>query len=434
MRVAAWPEAPKDALCAALLLAAPHVVAPNALHYISAAAAAAPPGPTPELLALLLAKRLSLYAAATSAVALSALRSTYSPSGLGARLKLVTTDALGSQAAALFDESLFDAPGEANVTASLATSLDSTSGAQQALALPVLLSALLASSVLAPALLSSVSPPDALEGAAAKAALAASLATIVHVGGALSALSTLGVCCTFAATECRSIARAARPDGALSLAASAAAAAGVLVACYAPVAGWEAWAWPLQNGINVCFAVSVARVLQLPRLPIVIAALSGVALYDFTFAGGAASAAVVADASGSGGATLMETVARSRLDGGFGGAWQPGLLVVRLDGRLTDALGLGDVVFPAMLAGWARRFDIARDAPERARPASPYLPAAIAGYALGCILLEFAPYQLSASALVTIAPTMLAAVLGTAVANDELESALSFGSTTEAQE
>ena len=38
-------------------------------------------------------------------------------------------------------------------------------------------------------------------------------------------------------------------------------------------------------------------------------------------------------------------------------AWRPGLLTVSLNGGVTDALGLGDVLFPALLVGWALRFD-----------------------------------------------------------------------------
>jgi len=62
------------------------------------------------------------------------------------------------------------------------------------------------------------------------------------------------------------------------------------------------------------------------------------------------------------------------------------LLQVRLDGRLTDALGLGDIVFPSMLAGWAHRFDKHRELVAGA--STKLLPAVMAGYVGGCVLLE----------------------------------------------
>lgn len=64
-----------------------------------------------------------------------------------------------------------------------------------------------------------------------------------------------------------------------------------------------------------------------------------------------APAAAAVEASGS----VMETVVRAKLSGAY--AWQPGLLAVVVDGKTTDALGLGDAVFPAILSGWAMRKD-----------------------------------------------------------------------------
>ena len=99
--------------------------------------------------------------------------------------------------------------------------------------------------------------------------------------------------------------------------------------------------------------------LQFPRLAPLLAALAGLGLYDVAgtiFAAGAAEDAMLAQAA----PTVMEGVAQAKLSAAAGGgqAWQPGLYTVLLQGRLTDALGLGDVVAPAMLAGWARRFDL----------------------------------------------------------------------------
>lgn len=127
----------------------------------------------------------------------------------------------------------------------------------------------------------------------------------------------------------------------------------------------------------------------------------------------------------------METVARSKLQ--EGGLWQAGLLEVVVNGKVeqtrlstclfplsshgppscvafsdgaadavactqvTDALGLGDVVFPSMLAGWALREDgkAARaQAEERGEVAGEmpksglYSKATMGGYAFGCFLCE----------------------------------------------
>jgi hypothetical protein len=38
-------------------------------------------------------------------------------------------------------------------------------------------------------------------------------------------------------------------------------------------------------------------------------------------------------------------------------AFQPGLLQMSVGGRISDLLGLGDVIFPAILISWARRSD-----------------------------------------------------------------------------
>ena len=130
----------------------------------------------------------------------------------------------------------------------------------------------------------------------------------------------------------------------------------------------------------------------------------------------------------------MESVAQAKLGAasGNGQVWQPGLLTVLLQGRLTDALGLGDLVAPSMLAGWARRFDLrlAAEAAEAAEGriagaggsavegadaaaagAGGYLTAAIGGYALGCVLLEVVPVELSRAALLFLVPSTAGAVV-----------------------
>jgi presenilin-like A22 family membrane protease len=177
-------------------------------------------------------------------------------------------------------------------------------------------------------------------------------------------------------------------------------------------------AWPVQNGINICIAISVSRLLALGRLLPIMLALAALAAYDVAFAGGSAAMAhaldpapTVAEAQ-----SVMESVARSRLSG----AWQPGLIQVRVGGRLTDGLGLGDIVFPSLLAGWAARFD------RRPHAGADLLPAVIGGYAVGCVLLEVAPAALSPAALSCLVPTTLTATMLRLAATGAIDDAFSW--------
>ena len=85
-------------------------------------------------------------------------------------------------------------------------------------------------------------------------------------------------------------------------------------------------------------------------------ALVGLAIFDAvatfgTVANAATSAADVPSASMS----VMEAVARSKL-----ASWQPGLLEVIVghdNSVVTEALGLGDVVFPSILVAWGLAVD-----------------------------------------------------------------------------
>ena len=116
---------------------------------------------------------------------------------------------------------------------------------------------------------------------------------------------------------------------------------------------------------------------------------------------------------------------------------------------MTDALGLGDVVFPAMAAGWARRFETqAEDADDDAEQVGGKLPykegnkegdqegdqggegellgACVAGYALGCVALELAPPQLATdAALPFLVPTTLALLVAALARSGRLGEAFS---------
>ena len=182
-------------------------------------------------------------------------------------------------------------------------------------------------------------------------------------------------------------------------------------------------AWPLRNLVNSCIAVTVARGLQLPTLALVAAALSGLVAYDtLSVYGTGALVAPAAAAEAAAGASkasqsVMEAVARAKLSGS--GPWQPGLLSVVVGGKTTDALGLGDAVFPAMLSGWALRRDLlARGA--RSEGGEVYFKAAMGGYCIGCFLCEVTNSGGGQPALLVLVPAMLATVLTTATVRGEL--------------
>jgi len=143
--------------------------------------------------------------------------------------------------------------------------------------------------------------------------------------------------------------------------------------------------WPVQNIVNMCIAITTARALQLPKLPTILLALFGLTIYDvvavlgtqqFTDGGNSimeavARAKVSAMESGSMMKNAVETAGAEaiRSNGAAAaaaaavdvpirsGLWAPGLWTVVLGGRVSDGLGLADVVFPCMLSTWALRYD-----------------------------------------------------------------------------
>lgn len=206
-------------------------------------------------------------------------------------------------------------------------------------------------------------------------------------------------------------------------------------------------AWPFQNSINIALAVTVTRALapfligESGSIRTVALALTGLAAYDLVSVFGTGLLAVQAagafDASSAtsqlsdmaasatgitsesfgidassivmaGDTSVMETVAREKLQG----PWRPGLLEMVLVGRVSDVIGLGDIVFPACLVSWGFAVDMI------------YANAAIGGYVLGSLLTEIVstigPNQ-GLPALVFIAPTMLACVSLVAIQRGEMD-------------
>jgi hypothetical protein len=203
-----------------------------------------------------------------------------------------------------------------------------------------------------------------------------------------------------------------------------------ILACITVSMAWllpTSQAWPFQNSVNMTLAVTVTRAIapflldKSGSVRIVALALGGLALYDVTSVFGAfsidpasaadftsttaspmsmSSSSIIADKS------IMETVARSKMEG----SWRPGLLEMVLVGRVSDVIGLGDVIFPACLVSWGYSFH------------KLYAFAAIVGYILGSVITEavstFGPTQ-GLPALIFLVPAMLGSVSVVALQRDE---------------
>ena len=211
--------------------------------------------------------------------------------------------------------------------------------------------------------------------------------------------------------------------------------------------------WPIHNLVNAALAINVSRALQIPKLTWIAALLLLLVGYDVFFVNGSQ---MLTD----GGSSIMESVARTKLGldatastavasttGAVKAAaatatmtfpqpqfgWRPGLFEVSVGGRVSDALGLGDVVFPGILVGWARRFDsaIAAEDINEGDDVSPAAEitasssgahidagvdagicnASLQGFLVGCFLCEVFQTGQGQPALMFIVPAMLTAVL-----------------------
>ncbi|KAL7525711.1 hypothetical protein ACHAWF_003795, partial [Thalassiosira exigua] len=208
--------------------------------------------------------------------------------------------------------------------------------------------------------------------------------------------------------------------------------------------------WPLQNGVNIALAAAVTRGLSpflLPPEPSTSSstvamrslrtcalALIGITLFDAVSVFGTVANAAASDESSM---SVMETVARfkiasqpSEASSPLSFLWQPGLLSIILghdNSRITEALGLGDVVFPSILVAWG----FAADEDSHANNAGagvdyPYTTATIIGYALGSFATEIVgSFSLLGNvsglpALVFLVPSMLSVVTLMAWSRSEL--------------
>ena len=225
-----------------------------------------------------------------------------------------------------------------------------------------------------------------------------------------------------------------RSTGTLSQAILPASAALVGLAYFAPAS----IAWPIRNLVCSCLGIGVVRAVQIPKLTPIVAALMLLVVYDvysvgmmlvelgsqsITSSGGEMTTAIAeivtpaATSTSTAASSAMGAVAMSKVDDSS--LWQPGLLEVRLRGRVTDLLGLGDAVFPSLLSTFALRFDSSRF-DDTAIPY--YFSASVAGYGVGCVACEFAPGIGSSGlpALLFIVPSMLISVFGLSLVRGEL--------------
>ena len=317
------------------------------------------------LLLVLVLKRLYIYAMAAHVVAVGGTRGGADPSALGTRLESLTREVLPDSLAPTTDLAPLQ-------------KLDAVDETQQAALVPAAVAASLLLSLGLLALASS-------DGGAVREAAASATS--------LAALSTAGTLGIFTRAELQ---RAGAPV------ATALAAALVAFAYLVPAA----YAWPVQNVLCMCLAIATARALQFSNFAALCAAATALVVYDVA---SVAATLPVASAPTAAAASPMGAVAVSRLAESF----QPGLLQVRLGGRVSDVLGLGDAVFPALVAGFAKRYDLARG--------SRLFPAALAGFGVGCLLCELSPGidGRGLPALLYILPVMVLAVLATAAVDGD---------------
>lgn len=127
--------------------------------------------------------------------------------------------------------------------------------------------------------------------------------------------------------------------------------------------------------------------------------------------------------------SVMETVARDKLSSG---GWQPGLLevIVGQNSKVTDALGLGDVVFPSSLVAWGIVADNSNQPQnndsEDGLASNDYSSAAVGGYVIGSFLTEIVgSFNLlgrgGLPALIFLVPSMLISISAMAWSKGELD-------------
>lgn len=343
---------------------------------------------TPHLLLFLACRRLYLYSIAGLALDYSSRRAVEAyQSDLGARFLSINRRILGVD--------LANDAGRAASELGLTKSLADAPEASQALLLPLLVgSALLVSYSLVSSSQGTISSDQS------------SVAWLSSILPLVVLLPVLGVCFSFCRAEAETVTGNPRVDSSYSptvatltdlQAASLIAAALTAGAFILPIS----FAWPFQNLVNLAVVSVVAQLVQFSELTTVLLALAGLTLYDFFAVYGSVHAVESV--------SVMETVARSRLSTSSGTlTWLPGLLEVVAKGRVTDGLGVGDVVFPSMLSGWALRYDRNSTSVNNSHVNGSSMYASVfGGYVLGSLLCEVFQTGGGLPALLFLSPSML---------------------------
>ena len=280
---------------------------------------------------------------------------------------------------------------------------------------------------------------------------------VFGVGPVISAVATTGVCALFSKAELQRLFAGIEKDSngrivfekkqdiaiLIAIVFSAIAVFNPIISKLVPPSALNGGRglWPVGNVVNLLVGVTISRAFLLPTLPLTILALTGLVVYDAFFVlgtqaltdggqgimeavamaklqsassavQGAASSVVATTSSATSNSDVMvATVAHSSASipmlAASEALWQPGLLTVYLNGKVSDALGLGDVIFPSLLAGWALRFDNRPNRVVSTKASSSYYRASLAGYALGCVLCELLQTGAGAPALLYVVPSMI---------------------------
>lgn len=211
--------------------------------------------------------------------------------------------------------------------------------------------------------------------------------------------------------------------------------------CYDPNALLAPW-W-VHNLLNTFIVITMGRLLQFSSLPVILLALAGLVAYDATLVFGT-------QALTDNGESIMEAVAKTKLNlqqatdttsvmttsiqstsilphqtffpfpSFTFQRWTPGLFEVIVNGRVSDALGLGDVLFPAILGTWSKQFDDKIKAQQTETKTMSTFTASSTGFLIGCLMCEVFQTGQGQPALVFIVPSMIISVLLTVVLNGNL--------------
>jgi len=402
-----------------------------------------------KLFVLLLSKRLMLYFLATLATLYAGWRASNGAlairngrfSGPGDHLDKLTEEILkgktsfGSTSSEEGDEKKSD---DDQLFATLVDDDVSNVSTKLALVLPLVLGASLAFSYLLTVITPSVE----------ESASNGSFQDLLSSSSYLSSLPSAAICLLFTAAEFRWLLPSnskQQDSGSTTSTAPLLCVGNVLALAYVLLAYGATYypnlnntdLWPLQNGVNIALGATVARALSPFLMPTssssksiqtVALALIGLTLFDAisTFGTVANAAETITSAQ-----SVMETVARDKLSSG---GWQPGLLevIVGQNSKVTDALGLGDVVFPSSLVAWGMVVDNDSNQPqanggedELASNDYSYASAAIGGYIIGSFLTEIVgSFNLlgrgGLPALIFLVPSMLLAISAMAWSKGEL--------------